>query len=226
MKKEKLILLVLLTFTVCIFNSNVLAHTKKNMNAVWRTHPFYAGIELGWGDTDWGQLVAKGNTPDELVTLSLSTPIAAGDNGLVYGLMVGYEISTYFALEANYMRFPNTSVTFDALSLYTAEHGVVHMTSSTYVYNFVGKFMVPIDHTQWRGFANAGAALTHRDDPLVNAGHITATFGIGVNYVFRLRYFLEFAFQYYAGYDKATLRPALDYTPFLYTLHMKLGFRF
>ena len=196
------------------------------MNSVWRVYPFYIGFELGWGDTDWSMLVVKANNPDEYLTLSLSAPISAGDRGFVYGFMLGYEISTHFAMEANYMRFPDTSVVFDQFSLYALEHGIIHMVSRTYAYNIVGKFMVPIGHTHWRGFANAGAAITHRNDPLVDVYHIVPTFGVGMNYVFHLRYFLEVAFQYYAGFGKATLRPAFDYIPFLYTVHVKFGFRF
>ena len=226
MKTNKFIIQTFFLFFISLSAGSVFSYTKTNMTPIWKTHPFYVGVELGWGCTDWSQLVAQGFSRMETDTLSTSTPIQAGDTGFVYGLMAGYEISTYFAMETNYMRFPNTSVRFDRFSVYASEHGVTLMDSRTYIYNIVGKFMVPIAHTHWRGFANAGAALTHRGDPLVSAAHIVPTFGVGVNYVFHLRYFLEFAFQYYAGFGKATFRPALDYIPFLYTVHAKIGFRF
>ncbi len=193
---------------------------------MWAAHPFYFGVEGGWGTTDWSHLTVRATNPDDYITLSLSAPTSATDKGPVYGFMTGYEINPHFAMEMNYMRFPNTTVIFDPFSLYAFQDGIVEMNSSTYVYNIVGKFMVEMNNTGIRGFANAGASLIHRHDSLVDVGHIGATFGVGLGYVFPARVMLELAFQYYAGYGKVVLKPAINYIPFLYTVHLKLGYRF
>ncbi len=196
-----------------------------NHDEMWEAYPFYLGTEFGWGSTDWNQLTVPPDSPN-LLTLSLSAPIKAGDKGFVYGFMTGYEINPHFAIELNYMRFPNTVVTFDPLSLYAFNNGITSMKSSAYVYNAVGKFMVEINDTGIRAFANAGGALIHRHDALAENGHIGPTFGIGMGYVLIQRVMLELAFQYYAGYGKVVLEPAINYIPFLYTVHFKIGYRF
>lgn len=192
-----------------------------------RAYPVYLGIDGGWGTTDWHHFIAKANTADELSSLSLSLPISANDSGIVYGAYLGIEISPFFAMELNYMRFPETTVIFENQSLYFMDiPGQVNMPSSTYAYNLVGKFMVPIGHSHLRGFANAGAGLIHRRDVLVDTAHVGPTFGIGLNEIFLSRLMLELAFQYYAGFGKATFEPAFNFIPFLNTVHLKLSYRF
>jgi len=205
---------------------NTIATAHSNWSKVWQSRPFYFGLAYGWGCTDWSQLVAKYGKPSEYFVLAVSAPISAGDRGSVFGVYTGYEISPHFSVEINYMKFPNSPVVFDPIiSIYTFEDGVVTMSSSTYVYNLLGKFMVQIAHTGLRGFATAGPALIHRHDALVNTGHIDPTFGVGLNYVVLNRLMIEIAFQYYAGFGKAVLRPAINYIPFLYTVHLKLAYR-
>lgn len=208
-------------FFILTISANCTAGSD-DWSAIWQAHPFYFGGAFGWGCTDWSQLVARISSEEDRATLTLSAPISAGDTGAVYGVMMGYEINPHFAIEANYMRFPNTPITFDEFNLYDIQK----MDSISYVYNTVGKFMVQVNHTGLRGFANAGGALIHRQDQLVDVGHISPTFGIGLDYVLSKRVMLELAFQYYAGFGKAVLKPVINYIPFLYTVHLKLGFRF
>ena len=192
--------------------------------AMWRAHPFYIGTLVGYGSTDWNQLIAHCDDPN-FCLVSASAPISAGDSGLVWGFYMGYEIQPYFALELLYARFPNTTITFDEFSIYAFDYGVTQMSSFTYAYSISGKWMVQMGSTGLRGFATAGATLTHRHDTLTNVYHVNPTFGIGTNYVFPSRILLEIAFQYYAGYGKATLRPAIDYIPFLYSITARLAYR-
>ena len=86
--------------------------------------------------------------------------------------------------------------------------------------------MVQVARTGIRGFANAGGALVHRQDALVDVGHICPTFGIGLNYVFVQRILFEVGFQYYAGFGKAVLTPVINYIPFLYSVTAKVAYRF
>lgn len=199
---------------------NICSHNIHRIH--WQAHPFYAGVASGWGTTDWRQITATQND----YILSLSTPIRATDKGFVYGFVMGYEITPLFAFEINYMRFPTSRVQFDPFSLYAFEDHITSIHSFTYTYNFIGKFMAQVQGTGLRGFANAGPAVIHRHDALAQSGHIAPTFGVGIDYVIEKRYMLELLFQYYAGYGKAVLKPAINYIPFLYTLHIKIMYRF
>lgn len=213
-------------FFLCGFFSLAQADPKSNpWPEIWQKHEFYFGINFGYGNTDWSQLVAQWQTTIEYNLLSVSTPISAGDQGPAWGAFIGWEVQPHFALEMDYVRFPNTKVTFDEYSVYAADYNVTSLDSNTYTYSFIGQFMVQIARTGIRGFANAGGALVHRQDELVNAGRICPTFGVGLNYVIAQRVLFELAFQYYAGFGKATLTPAVSYTPFLYSFTAKLGYR-
>lgn len=195
---------------------------------IWKTPHFYAGLQYGFGCTDWSELVADPANLSQLdySILVLSAPTSAGDQGVAYGFTVGYEIQPQFGVEINYLRFPNTLVQFDSSSLYTSTYAIVRIKSSTYAYNLLGKFMATIGHTSVRGFATAGPALVHRHDSLTVSQHICPTFGVGLNGVVSKRLMLELAFQYYAGYGKAVLVPAVNYIPFLYAVTLKTIFLF
>ncbi|WP_423063143.1 hypothetical protein [Candidiatus Paracoxiella cheracis] len=203
-------------------------NTKHKYNPFptrWRAKPFYFGFQFGYGSTDWSQLVARYATRADYYLLRVSAPIQAGDRGATWGFVVGWEVQPHFAMEVNYVRFPNTTIFFDPASIYTINYKIITMRSYTYAYSFLGKFMVQIARTGIRGFANAGGALIHRNDLLVNTTHVDPTFGVGLNYVFPCQIMLEFGFQYYAGYGKAVLRPAINYIPFLYSVHLKIAYR-
>ena len=200
----------------CCFALHTLESLKSAKNRL------YLGLEFGWGTTDWSQLIARAANTDEFSMVSLSAPIAAHDGGFVYGVMLGYEVQSYFAWEMNYMRFPNTRVNFDPISLYSIDV----MTSRTHAYNLIGKFSVPISTLNLRGFSSMGVSLIRRHDVLSSTNHLCPTFGAGMSYFFKRHIMAELAFQYYAGYGKAVIRPAINYIPFLYTVHLKLGYRF
>ncbi len=229
MKKQKLTLQITLTLLLCFVANLAWAFFPDDMDfeRFWRENPFYVGLAGGFGSTDWSQLTAHcGNLDPSLCLLALSAPLSAGDQGFVWGVFIGYEIQPHFAFEINYVRFPDTTIVFDEFSLYATEDGVITMKSGTYAYSFLGKFMVHIGSTGLRGFATAGAAMVHRTDSLANDTHVNPTFGVGINYVFPFRMMMEIGFQYYAGYGQAVLKPAINYIPFLYDVHLKLGYQF
>lgn len=242
MKKITISLVLLFIFYLLSTFLNVaISATKHNNNppesttttqnpfpAIWGEHPFYLGALVGYGSTDWKQLLANCDDPgvDPFCQVSFSAPISAGDSGAVWGFYMGYEIQPHFAIEAVYTRFPNTTVIFDQYSIYANIYNITRLRSYTYAYSISGKWMVQMGSTGLRGFATAGASLSHRNDALKNVYHVNPTFGIGVNYVFIKRILFELAFQYYAGYGKATMRPAVDYIPFLYSLTGRVAYRF
>jgi len=194
-------------------------------------HPLYVGALAGYGSTDWSELTAKcnGDMACEADLLS-SVPRSAGDSGITAGVTIGYEIQPHFAFEASFIRFPDTKVVFDSpinTNCYPQLNNVNGtFTSHTYVFDVIGKFMVSILGTSIRGFADAGMAVTHRHDILNTFFHINPTFGVGLDYVFAEHWMVDGEFQYIAGYDKSTLTPADDYSPFLYSLHILIAYRF
>lgn len=192
-------------------------------------HPFYVGALLGYGSTDWSDLKSNCNgiTQSQCEQLQDSAPTSAGDSGAVWGFTAGYEVQDHFAFEASYMDFPNTTIHFADFNFYPQlNYSGASVVSETYVYELIGKFMVPILGTGIRGFADAGMAVTHRSDILNTFYHVNPTFGVGLDYVFNPHWMVDTEFQYIAGYAKATITPADDYSPFLYTVHVLLAYRF
>ena|SRR3990167_4222918 len=214
----------LLLFIIGAYSEMCLAANTNLFPDKWRARPLYFGALLGYGSTDWSQLVAHCEDPNACF-LWLSAPISAGDRGIVWGFFAGYEIQPYFAVETTYAYFPMTPVLFDEFSVYNERFNVTHIDSYTDALSFVGKFMVQMGSTGLRGFANAGGALVRRRDDLAHNIHVTPTFGVGVNYVFPSELMFEVGFQYYAGYGKAVVSPAANYMPFLYSVHAKLAYR-
>lgn len=224
---RKKIIGFILILSFCFPFSVVIASNKPNpWPEIWKAHPFYIGVFGGYGNTDWSQLVARYNDQFEYFLLSVSVPVSATDQGATWGFVTGWEVQPHFALEMSYARFPNTNVSFDQYSIYGSRYNVYSLESNTYAYDFVGKFMVQIEHTGIRGFANAGGAVVHRHDILVDTSHICPTFGVGLNYVLVQHLLMELGFQYYAGFDKADVTPAVNYIPFLYSVTLKLAYRF
>lgn len=86
--------------------------------------------------------------------------------------------------------------------------------------------MTQLGCSNFRAFANTGVAIIHRHDSLVNARHVSPTFGISINREIMKRLMPELGFQYYAGYGKAVFIPAVNYVLFLYSLTLKLAYRF
>lgn len=230
LKLNKIVLWLGVCVTPLVFCLH--AYSKPANFNYYFHHPAYVGLLGGFGSTDWSMLVADCNNPWGTFgsscssTVPSSAPIQAGDKGFVWGAVVGYEIQPHFALEAAYEDFPNTTVVFGDENFYNASMSAFSFVSQTDAYSLVGKFMVQIANSGVRGFANAGAALTHRSDMLNNIYHFTPTFGFGFDYVFRRHWMFVTGFQYYCGYGEANLTPAVNYIPFLYSLHVVMAYRF
>ncbi len=196
-------------------------HTEKAVNMDQKDdnpykYPIYLGLLFGYGNTNWSELVSQDDLSDA------STPTSAKGSGVALGLVGGYEINKYFAVETNVIRFPSSKVKFIRGSIYP----ISSMNSKTYAISVAGKFMVPVGHTGVRAYAEAGPAYIHRADTLADIGRFTPMFGVGANYDFTQHIMGEFNFQYYAGYGKSVDNPAYYYIPFLYTLNFRLAYRF
>ena len=179
-------------------------------------HPAYVGVSLGYGNTNWQQMISQ----DEIT--STSTPVSGSGSGVAAGIVVGYELSSHFAVEANYARFPTSDIKFDLPNVY----GVDSLTSRTNEYSIVAKFMVPVGTPKIKAFSEIGPAYVQRIDDMAKKGRIGGVFGVGVDYNFSPRWMTELGFQYYTGYGESELKPVYDYIPFLYTINLRLAYRF
>lgn len=182
-----------------------------------KTTGIYAGGILGWGSTTWSDLVSI------QIPVRYSSPIAAKDKGLVYGGFLGWQFATNFAIQVSGEIFPTTELTFDRYSYYAP---ILKMQTQTWVFSTDFKLLAPIYTTAFAAFATAGLGFVHRKDVMYNKSQASLHFGVGVDYSFLRHGFTEFGFQYYTGYDTPAADFARKYSPFLYTLELRLGFKF
>lgn len=215
-KKSKLSLLAYLL----LYAPFCLAHEETPVR-----HPFYFGAIAGYGSTTWDGLVPS--EENQNAALMLSTPIEVDEGGSTWGVMIGYEFTHYFAIEASYMRFADANVHFDPLSLFSFFHnGSETLTTQTETLSLIGKLMVPVPHSNMKIFSGAGVAGVHRKDIIINDWNPGPTFTVGVNYNFTEHIMGEIAGNFTAGYGESQLSPVDAYYPFLYSVAAHLIYRF
>ena len=156
----------------------------------------------------------------------ISTPLVVDEGGAVWGLSLGYEFTPYFALEANYMAFPDAKITFDEYSLYAFDQNTVILNTQTQTASLSGKIMLAVPKTSVRFFSSVGIASVFRQDQINNAYRISPTFGFGANYLVTERVMVEIGANYTAGYGESEINPVLDFVPFLYSVFGKVALRF
>ena len=187
-------------------------------------YPLYAGGTGGYGATTWGGLVPSESNQN--VAISLSAPTLANEGGAVWGLFAGYEFSPYFAIEANYMRYPDATLTFDEMSLFAFDHDDrITLVTHTDTASLAAKIMLVIPRTTIRAFSSAGVAEVRRTDEINEIWRVTPTFGVGFNYNLNAHTMLEITNNYTAGYGESEINPVKDYVPFLYSVSLKLAYR-
>ncbi len=179
---------------------------------------FYLGGTIAYGQTTWPEL-ANGHD----VIVEASVPKTAQDFGTTCGGFVGYQFDTAFAVEAVYMRYPDSRLTFKTFTFY---YPITEMVTRTQVYSLIGKFLFPIANARISAFMHAGIAATHRSDVLAKVTtRVGPTFGVGFMCNASRRVITEFGFEYYVGYGKSERRPVDDYIPFLFSVYFRLGYR-
>ncbi len=188
-------------------------------------HPIYVGGMAGYGSTTWQGLVPEISNQNSAI--SFSTPVEVNEGGAVWGLVLGYEFTPFFALEANYMKFQDAEIIFDADSLFAFDHDdVTRLTSETQTASLNAKVMLVIPKTTVRIFSSAGIASVFRKDQVNEVYRISPAFGFGVNFLITDRILAEIGTNYTAGYGESEINPVVDYVPFLYSIFGKLAFRF
>ena len=188
------------------------------------THPFYIGLNGGYGSTTWKGLVPK--IDNQNVVLSISTPIDVQEGGGVWGGVIGFEFSEHWGVEVNYLSYPSARVFFDEGSFFAFENdGQTELDTKTEALSLMAKIMVGVPQTAFRAYSSVGVGWIHRDDVINNMWLVAPSFGAGVNYLFTPHIMGEIAANYMSGYGESELSPANNYIPFLYAVYFKLAYR-
>ena len=188
------------------------------------THPIYIGGTGGYGATTWEGLVPS--PQNQNIAMKTSTPVSVTEGGTVLGFFVGYEFSSNFAIEANYMHYPSAKIFFDEDSMFAFDNdGVLELSTQTETISLMAKLMLEIPRTKCRAYSSFGVAEIHRKDNLNVNRRDSATFGLGLNYNLSEHFMAEIGGNYTAGYGESELNPAKDYVPFLYSGFLKLAYR-
>lgn len=186
---------------------------------------YYIGGAVGSGYTTWGGLVPSEENRN--VAMSVSTPILVREGGAVWGLFGGYEISPYFAIEANYMDYPEAVVTFDEDSLFAFEHdGLTKLRTNTQTGSLMAKIMLIIPESPFRLYSAAGIAGVWRKDEVNTANRVSPTFSFGVTLNPSKWLMFEVGSNYTAGYGESEINPANHFIPFVYSFYGKAAIRF
>lgn len=202
----------------------VVASAQGAEQPILPEHPAYIGVTGGYGATTWDGLVP---TPkNQNMAMKTSTPVMVREGGGVWGFFGGYELSPYFALEVNYMRYPKATISFDEESMFAFENdGLIVLDSNAETISAMAKIMLMIPHTKLRAYSSFGVAEIHRWDDMTENRRDSPTFGLGLNYNVSEHIMAELGANYTAGYGESELNPAKDYVPFLYSGFLKLAYR-
>jgi hypothetical protein len=188
-------------------------------------HSLYVGAMGGFGSTTWQGLMPKVNVQNS--ALSLSTPIAVHEGGGVWGFTAGYEFTPCFAIEGNYMFFPDAKLEFDEDSLYAFDNNdETVLITKTQTGSLSAKVMLVLPRTNMRVFSSAGIATVIRDDVVNKVYRISPVFAFGVNLLVTDRVMVELGSNYTAGYGESEINPVEDFVPFLYSIFIKGAIRF
>lgn len=213
-----------LCFSVLAFLSTFVAFAAKVDSTQQRFDKrFYVGAFIGPGSTTWEGLVPA--PENRGAAMNLSTPIRVNEGGAVWGLMTGYEVTPYFALEASYSRYPGATVEFDPDSLFAFDHdGITEFKTRTETLSLLAKIMMVIPDTSVRLYSGAGVSSIKRKDFVAEDWIFSPTFSVGANYHFNERLMGEIGANYTAGYAESELTPVNKYIPFLYSVYFKLAY--
>jgi len=208
----------------CVLFWPALACSGNAGLAVPDSYAFYVGANGGYGSTTWIGLVPE--LENQNIVLSMSTPIDVREGGGVWGGFAGVELTPFFALEANYLSYPDATVVFDKDSFFAFENNdQTELNTKTQAISLMAKFMLTLPRTSVRAYSSLGVGGIHRDDEINNIWIAAPSFGVGLNYVFTEHVMGELVGNYMSGYGTSELNPAKDYVPFLYAAYARIAYR-
>ena len=202
----------------------VLACSGNAVSELPESHAFYVGVNGGYGSTTWVGLVPE--IENQNMVLTMSTPVDVQEGGGIWGGFAGVEFTPFFALEANYLSFPDATVYFDENSFFSFENDQrTELNTKTQAVSFMAKFMITLPRTKVRAYSSFGVGGIHRNDEINNTWIAAPSFGVGLNYVFSEHVMGELVGNYISGYGTSELNPAKDYVPFLYAAYARIAYR-
>ncbi len=214
---------IFLSVLTALYMTSTLANLKP-VDYLYKYKYYFGGLG-GAGSTTWNGLVPSEKNRND--AMSISTPILVNEGGAVWGLFGGYEITPYFAIEANYMHFPQAKITFDEDSLFAFDYnGITKLTTNTQTGSVIGKVMLIIPNTSLRLYSGAGIASIWRSDEIDSEYRLTPTFAFGFTLNINERLMCELGANYTAGFGESEINPVNDFIPFLYSIYGKLAVRF
>lgn len=183
-------------------------------------YPFYVGLMTGYGNTDWSRLVSQ----DPLT--SLATPTSASGSGAIFGGLVGYQFTSYIALEAQYIHYPNSTVNF--LPGNPTYPGITQFSSATNYYALIAQISAPLpfDNNRFDALGDLGAAMVQRSDVLADIHDYRPTFGFGLDYHLSSHWVAVTAFNYTPGTGSAAENASAEYIPYLYSGQFIVEYKF
>lgn len=214
---------VLLSFCSVFFASLIFAQNIPVSELY--ANKYYVGGVGGSGYTTWRGLVPSEENRNDAI--SISTPILVREGGAMWGLVAGYEVTPYFAVEANYMHFPAAIITFDEDSLFSFDNdGMTKLTSRTQTGSIMGKVMLLIPDSPFRIYSGAGIATVWRSDEINTAHRVSPAFAVGITLNVNKNIMFEAGTNYIAGYGESEINPVNDFIPFVYSFYGKIALRF
>jgi len=200
-----------------LFLSSILLVAVANTSLAETTvdNPFYVGVQTGYGNTDWARLVSQ----DDLS--ATATPVTATGDGVTYGLLAGYQVVPRIAIEAEYLHFADSHLTFMTPNVYN----VTDVTSKTNYYALITKVFV-LTNSDFRLYGDIGAARVTSASELADNTHTGLTFGFGADYSISEHWLGIFSFEYTPGTAVAAENASAQYVPYLYSLTLGMAYRF
>jgi hypothetical protein len=197
-----------------------------------KTSFFYGGLIGGYADVDWSNVVTQPGYHN--IAVDLSNPYSADGTGFDYGVDLGYQISSHFAVEGQYIRMPTSQLDFDfyghfgPLEPYVNPYNLTSPTvdSNMDFWSVIFKVMAPIGESGFSLFIDAGPAYQYQTNLIANIGTWAPTFGGGLDYRINQHWFGELGFQYAPGTGKSISNPMIAYIPEIYTETFKLNYIF
>ncbi len=208
---------------VIAFCGSVFAYAGST-TADFDPHPFYIGVNGGYGSTTWKGLVPS--QEKKSIVLNMSTPTDVREGGGVWGGVVGFDFSPWFGMDVNYLSYPKAEVFFDETSLFSFENnGRALLATHTQTVSLMAKFMVVIPETIMRLYSSVGVGWIHRGDEINDSWLVAPSFGAGLNYPISEHWMGEIAANYISGYGESEISPANDFIPFVYAVFFRVAYR-
>ena len=214
--------------------STAFADDVSANNAEYKQSFFYGGLMGGYADADWSSVVTDPSTNSgNNLAVDLSSPYAATGTGFAYGVDLGYQFSTYFDVEGQYIRMPTSQLSFLTGNWFNEDiplnlYGITSPTinSNMDFWSIIFKVMTPLGHTGFSLFIDAGPAYQYQTNQIADIGTFAPTFGGGTDYRINQHWFAEFSFEYAPGTGKSILLPLTAFVPEIYVETFRVNYIF